>query len=155
KPILVRRCLECHSGLAPKGKLDLTTRTGALKVVVPGKPNDSELWQRVDAGEMPPKKPLADSEKKLLRAWVESGAGWGKRDALDLVEQTSDHRAGFDWWAFQPLKPGTPPNLNDTAWLKQPLDRFVRARLEEKGLTPGPEADRRTLIRRVTFDLIG
>src|SRR5688572_3196673 len=159
-PILVRRCLECHGGPQPKGKLDLTTRAGALKggrsgpAVVPGDSKASELWARVAADEMPPKKPLPDTEKKLLRSWVEQGAAW-RGGALDLFARTTQQRAGFDWWSLQPPSRPELPNVNGAAWPRNPIDRFVLARLEASHLTPSPQADPRTLFRRLSFDLLG
>src|SRR5437764_1169122 len=82
-PLLVRRCLDCHSGPEAKGKLDLSQSRSAFKggrggpAVMAGKPDDSLLWQRVRAGEMPPKKPLSAEEAELLRTWIASGAAWG------------------------------------------------------------------------------
>src|SRR4051794_37615841 len=76
-PLLARRCLDCHSGPAPKGDLDLSRRKAAQAVLAPGKPDDSTLWQRVRDAEMPPKKPLAAAEKELLRRWIAGGAKWG------------------------------------------------------------------------------
>src|SRR5687767_1609895 len=79
-PILANRCLPCHSGSTTRGGLDLSRLAGARaggdsgKVLVPGKPDDSPLWQRVHAGEMPPKKPLPAAEKAILRAWLAAGA---------------------------------------------------------------------------------
>ncbi len=159
-PILSKRCLECHSGPDPKGKLDLTTRAAALKggkngpALVPGNLDDSELWARVESGQMPPKKPLAAEEKKHLQAWIKSGAAW-HGPALDWFARSTETRAGFDWWSLQPVKRPDPPRVGKSAWPRNPIDAFILARLEEKGLTPAAEADRRTLIRRVTFDLLG
>lgn len=154
-PLLASRCLDCHSGADAKGKLDLSTLKGFTRggkggpAVVPGKPVDSLLWQRVDAEEMPPKHPLPDNERTLLRAWIEQGAKWGS-DPIDPYRYTTAHRAGHDWWSLQPLKRPTPPQGG-----VHPIDAFVRARLAEKNLQPSPPADRRTLIRRLWFDLVG
>src|SRR5688500_6611285 len=76
-PVLIERCLECHSGARPKGKLDLSRKASAARAIVPGNAHDSALWQRVAAGEMPPKKPLSEKDKALLQAWIASGAAWG------------------------------------------------------------------------------
>src|SRR5262245_6109220 len=82
-PVLIRRCLDCHSGLEPKGGLDLSRRATALRggdsgaVIVPGKPEESLLWEHVADGSMPPKTKLLEAEKALLRDWIAAGASWG------------------------------------------------------------------------------
>ena len=159
-PILARRCLDCHSGPDPKGKLDLSRRSSAFAggeagpSIVAGSPDDSPLWGRVEAGEMPPKAALPEGEKAALRGWIAGGARWGA-DPIDAFRATTSRRAGRDWWSLQPVvRPAVPP-VRDPSWARTPVDRFVLAKLEANGLAPAPEADRRTLIRRVTFDLTG
>ena len=152
-PILAARCLDCHSGAKPKGKLDLSRKAGGAAVIDAGKPASSLLWQRIEAGEMPPKKPLPESERKLLKEWIESGAAWGA-DPIDPFRYTTSSRAGRDWWALQPVRRSAVPEIGNTN-VRNELDRFIVAKLVEKGLAPSLEADRRTLIRRVYFDLIG
>jgi hypothetical protein len=159
-PLLAERCLGCHDGAKPKGGLSLASRKGAMvggdsgPALVPGKPDESPAWQRVAEGTMPPKKPLSDAEKKTLRAWITAGAVWGT-DPIDPMRYTTASRAGYDWWSLQPLAPVSPPAVRDTTWPLNPVDQFVLARLEAHGLAPAPPADRRTLIRRLTFDLLG
>jgi hypothetical protein len=159
-PLLVQRCLDCHGGPKPKGGLDLARRDAALAggksgtAIVPGRPEDSRLWQYVDAGKMPPKKPLAAAEKEVLRAWVATGAVWGT-DPIDPFRFTTARRAGYDWWALQPVRRPAAPPVHDAAWVRNPVDAFVLSRLEVNGLHPAAEADRRTLIRRLSFDLLG
>jgi hypothetical protein len=159
-PLLVQRCLDCHSGPRPKGKLDLSRHSTALAggksgaVLVPGKPADSLLWQYVDEGRMPPKRPLAAAEKDVLRAWIAAGAAWGT-DPVDAFRITTARRAGYDWWALQPVRRPPLPPVRDTDWGRNPIDALVLHRLEAAGLHPSPEADRRTLIRRLSFDLLG
>src|SRR6478736_2625254 len=90
-PVLAARCAACHSGDDPKGGLDLTRKAaavGAGKAVVPGKLADSSLWQKVEAGEMPPKGALTPAEKALLREWVAAGARWGT-DPIDPFAVTT------------------------------------------------------------------
>ncbi|MCE9566517.1 MAG: DUF1549 domain-containing protein, partial [Planctomycetes bacterium] len=150
--LLSRRCLECHSGADPKGGLDLTRKEAVLGKdgpVVAGKLDASELWKLVAANKMPPKKPLPEAEKALLKEWIESGAKWGT-DPIDPLAATTDRRAGLDWWSLQPIKR---PELPKTA--TNAVDHFVRAKLSDKGMSPAPPADKRTLIRRVYFDLVG
>ncbi|MBX9579454.1 MAG: DUF1549 domain-containing protein, partial [Gemmataceae bacterium] len=147
-PVLASHCLPCHSGPKPKGDLDLSRKAGASAAVVAGKPDDSTLWQRVAAGEMPPKKPLPEADRAVLKTWIESGAGWGT-DPIDPFRFTTATRAGLDWWSLQPVKrPAVPRTRN-------PIDHFVQDKLGDRGLSPSPPADKRTLLRRVTFDLIG
>jgi hypothetical protein len=152
-PLLASHCLDCHRGAKPKGDLDLSKKAGVLGKdgsVVPGKPAESTLWERVAADEMPPKKPLAAAEKKLLKDWIESGAKWGT-DPIDPFRITTNTRAGYDWWSLQPVKKPSAPRSN----LEHPIDAFVAAKLSDKALSLSPPADKRTQIRRVTFDLTG
>ncbi len=159
-PFLIEHCLDCHSGPRPKGGLDLsrakTARAGGDNgpALVPGKLDDSLIWKRVQAGEMPPKQPLADADKELLRRWIAGGAKWDQ-DPLDPFRFTTRKRAGLDWWALQPVRGPPLPAVTNAAWARTPIDHFVLARLEEGGLAPSPDADRRTLIRRLSFDLLG
>ena len=154
EPILVKRCSECHGPDQQKAKLRLDTRAAALMAgksgkhaVVPGKPSDSELLARVASTDpdevMPPKGPrLTDAEVATLRTWIAEGATW----------PTDDPRGH---WAFRtPARPELPA-VRDAGWARNEIDRFILARLEKEGLTPQPEADRATLIRRVSLDLIG
>jgi len=150
-PLIARRCLSCHSGNEPKGKLDLSTRTSATKggesgsAVVPGKLGESLLWEYVDSDEMPPKKPLPAAEKALLKKWIASGAKWGT-EKIDPFRFTTDARAGYDWWSLKPLA-----NLES----KRSIDSFIDARLTTAGLSSSAVAGKRTLIRRLSFDLLG
>jgi hypothetical protein len=159
-PVLVQHCLDCHSGPKPKGGLDLTRRRTALAggksgtAIVPGQPDDSRLWQYVDADRMPPKHPLSAADKELLRAWIAGGAAWGS-DPIDPFRVTTSRRAGADWWALQPVRRPPLPPVRDGGWVRNPIDAFVLQRLEAHGLRPSAAADRRTLIRRLSFDLLG
>ncbi len=161
-PILASRCLDCHSGTEPKGALDLSSAKGAAKggesgeaAFVTGKPEASPLWQRIEANEMPPKHPLPEAERKVLTEWIAAGAKWGT-DPIDPYRFSTTARAGYDWWSLQPLKRPKVPELRDTkAVIRNPIDAFVLAKLEEEDLTPSPPADARTLARRLSFDLTG
>jgi hypothetical protein len=159
-PLLARRCLECHRGAEAKGELDLSHQQKALAggesgvAIVPGKASESLLWQRISDGEMPPKKPLPEAERALLKAWIESGAKWGA-DPIDPFRYTTDARAGYDWWSLQPIvRPAVPTVSNDAA-RHNPIDAFVQAKLSEQGLTPSPPAERQVLLRRLSLDLLG
>ena len=159
-PILARRCLDCHSGPDPKGKLDLSQRASAMAggkggvAIVPGKSDESLLWEQVESGEMPPKVTLSAQEKASLRDWIAAGASWGT-DPIDPYQVTTPRRAGRDWWSLQPVRKHVPPEVANKAWVRSPIDRFVLRKLEAEGLSPQPETDRRTLIRRLCFDLTG
>ena len=140
-PIL-SACLDCHSGVEAKAKLDLSRKQSATAAL-------DEVWRRVDANEMPPKKPLTADEKKVLKAWIDAGAAWGT-DPIDPLAYTTKARAGRDWWALRPIVRVNPDRKGGGA-----IDAFILARLEKEGLKPSPLADRRTLIRRLKFDLLG
>ena len=159
-PLLARRCLDCHNATAKKGGLDLSRAAGPVTggengpALLAGKPEDSLLWERVDAEEMPPKKPLAEAEKALLRQWITDGARWGT-DPIDPFRFSTDNRAGYDWWSLQPVTRPTVQQVKVADWPRNEIDYFVLAKLEAAGLAPAAEADARTLIRRLYFDLIG
>ena len=156
-PVLAARCLECHSGADPKGGLDLTRKDavlGAKGSVTPGKPDASELWKKVAADEMPPKKPLPAAEKAILKEWIVSGAKWGA-DPIDPLAATTSKRAGLDWWSLQPIKRPTIPVSRDPKGSVNPIDAFVQRKLADNKMVPAPPADRRALVRRVYFDLLG
>jgi hypothetical protein len=159
-PVLIEHCLDCHSGTKPKGGLDLSRRGAAMAgghagaVVVPGKPEESRLWDYVERNKMPPKKPLSAAAKETLRAWIAAGAAWGT-DPVDPARVTTTKRAGYDWWALQPIAKPTLPPVVDASRARNPLDLFVLNQLEARGLHFAGPADRRTLIRRLAFDLLG
>ena len=152
-PLLAEHCLSCHAGPKPRGDLDLSRKAAAYAEsrIVPGKPAESLLWKQIESGEMPPKKKLPEGAKAVLKAWIESGAKWGA-DPIDPFRFSTSTRAGQDWWSLQPVKKIVPPHAS---FSKNPIDDFWLAKLRDKGLSPSPAADRRTLIRRVSFDLIG
>ncbi len=158
-PILVKHCLECHNASDRKGKLDLSSAANALRhkspIIISSKPHESSLWQKVIDDEMPPKKTLSIAEKSKLKSWIEQGAKWGKIDPLNRYAFSSDTHAGADWWSLQIVKRPPMPAVQAKQWIKNPIDAFILAKLEAKGLTPSPVADRRTLIRRSYFDLVG
>src|SRR5205823_2665936 len=166
RPVLADRCFPCHGPEKQKGGLRLDSSAALLKgggrgpAVVPGKPDESLLVSAVRHGEalkMPPKAKLPPQEVADLAAWVKTGAPWP--DAAGVRPDGGDRSAVSDedrrFWAFQKPVAVRPPAVKDAAWVKSPIDRFILAKLEANGLRPAPPADRRTLIRRATFDLIG
>lgn len=159
-PLLSSKCLSCHTGAEAKAGLDLTLREKLLTggesgaAIVAGNAEKSLLWQRIAADEMPPKHPLNNEEKGTIKQWIEAGAIWSG-GALDPLKISTNQRAGYDWWSLQPLTRTVPPNVRQAARLKQPIDSFVQAKLEARGLSPASPAEKHALIRRLTFDLIG
>src|SRR6478752_310788 len=104
---------------------------------------------------MPPKKPLPEKEKAILKDWIAGGARWGT-DPIDPLAITTASRAGRNWWSLQPIRsPAVPKVLDAGPDIQNEVDRFIIARLRAHGMSPAPRADRRTLIRRVYFDLLG
>ena len=163
-PILARACLHCHDATSRKGGLDLSTRDSAFTggdqgpALVAHQTADSTLHQRVEADDMPPDGPLPERDKKLLRRWIADGASWGT-DPIDPFRYSTALRAGYDWWAWQPLKSHSIPAIPNTpataAGDSNPIDAFVHARLQQHGLHPSPIADGRALLRRLYLTLIG
>jgi mono/diheme cytochrome c family protein len=159
-PILEARCVGCHDAKAKRGGLDLSTRAGLLaggdegKVVVPGQSAKSRLLQFVSGPK--PKMPrtgpkLGDAEVALLRRWIDAGADWpaGQKLAAKAIA------AEETWWSLRSLTRPALPVTKDRAWGRTPVDAFILRALESKGLRPSPEANRRTLFRRLSFDLVG
>ena len=173
RPVLIDNCYKCHSHDADrvKGGFLLDSASALLMggdtgpAIVPGNPKGSLLITAItykdEDLQMPPKgKKLSDAQIADLTEWVRRGAPYPTPHASNLTPQTSAASVGVgkNHWAFQPVKkpavpaPATP---TDAAWIKTPVDNFILAKLADHGLAPNPAADPRTLIRRVTFDLIG
>ncbi|MBD3673398.1 MAG: DUF1549 domain-containing protein, partial [Planctomycetaceae bacterium] len=154
-PLITSKCLDCHSSREPEGNLNLSSKKAAFAggdsggVISPGQLTESYLWNRISNDEMPPKHPLTAKEKQLFKKWIESGAKWGT-DPIDPFAFTTDSRAGYDWWSLQPLR-----DVQSADSTSHPIDAFVRKQLKKHRLSPSPRADRRTLIRRLSFDLVG
>jgi hypothetical protein len=159
-PLLERKCFSCHNPQERKGDFSLETwaDVAGSGYVVAGDADSSYLLEVITPqdGKRPDmpkdKSPLSNEEVALLREWVETGAAWP--DGYKLQEELVTDR---DWWSWQPLNRPQPPQLaaREKAWVRTPIDAFIRAKLREHGLSPSPEADRRTLVRRVYFDLTG
>ena len=154
EPILIKRCSECHGPDKPKSNLRLDSRAAATQAgksgqpaLVPGQPDASELIKRVTASDpddvMPPKGArLTGQEVAALRQWIAEGATWPEVDSRRH-------------WAFiKPTRP-IPPSVSHELWVRNEIDRFVLARLDQEGLSPQVEADRHTLARRLHLDLTG
>jgi hypothetical protein len=157
RPVLTGTCLNCHAGKKLKGGLRLDSRAALLKggdsgpAIVPGDPDRSLLIQALrhthDEIKMPPGKRLPGPVVDAFGAWVKGGAAWPK--GLVLSPAAKDRL-----WALAPVK-DVKPQPDPSGWSANPVDCFIRAKLREGGLEPASPADRRTLIRRVTFDLTG
>lgn len=160
RPLFIRRCLECHDAEKHSGGLRLDSRQGVLTggesgpAIVPFKVEDSLMMSAVkrEGGlEMPPKEKLTAAEVGILAEWIKTGADWPDSQVLTLDQQGDKAKTH---WAFQPLKAPAIPSLNHP-WVRTPLDAFVLQTLHQQGLTPSAEADRRTLIRRLSYTLTG
>jgi mono/diheme cytochrome c family protein len=163
QPILQANCWRCHSEQKASGQLRLDAKAGAMKggisgaVIIPGNSKASRLLHRLRGEGGEKRMPLGGDALKqeqieLLKRWIDQGAGWpdaGQSQISNLKSQTPKH------WAF--VKPARPaiPQVKNQKWIRNPVDAFVLARLEKEGLTPAPEADRVTLLRRLSLDLIG
>ena len=169
--MLVQSCVGCHGPKLQEAGLRLDSRADMLKgieghpVVVPGHPEHSLLMNVTNyAGDvqMPPKGKLSDRELAVLTKWIQLGAPWPeeKSDKVAMAGAAAGLEARFstartEHWAFQPVKRLAPPEVKNPGWCRTPVDRFVLTKLEQAGLKPSTEADRRTLLRRVTLDLTG
>src|SRR5579884_3103212 len=148
RPILAENCFACHGpdSAARKADLRLDRRDDAVKAeaIAPGDPDKSALIERIFSDKrgqvMPPpktKKKLTDAQKETLKRWIAAGAEYEPH------------------WSFLAPKRPQPPAVKDAGWIRNPIDRFILAELEKRGLKPAPEADRRTLARRLSLDLTG
>jgi len=168
KPILVEECLSCHVGADAQGKLVLTTRAALLKGGASGpslsltKPADSLLLRavRYEGRRMPPKGKLAQPKIDTLTRWVAAGAPWPSGPEGDLQSKVFHGPPPVNeetkrFWSFQPVKRPAVPKPRNAAWVRNPVDAFILAKLEASGLTPNPPADRAQLIRRAYYDVIG
>jgi hypothetical protein len=165
RPVLVQQCYSCHSAKAKnvKGGLLLDTRVGIRKggesgpAVVPGKPDDSLLLDalRYDGLEMPPKSKLPKKMVVAFEIWIRNGAVDPREGKIEPGRRTIDLVAGRKFWSFQPIRQLSLPIVQNKTWARNEIDRFLLARLEAASITPNTDTDKRTLLRRVYFDLIG
>lgn len=164
RPVLVEHCYECHAAEAKivRGGLLLDSREGMREggdsgpAVVPGNLEESLIIEalRHESFEMPPDNPLPKSVVADFVDWIERGAE-APQGEMPAVAETVDVDRAKGHWSFQPLIVPAVPEVTDSRWVRTAVDNFVLNRLEQAGLEPSPEADKRTLIRRATFDLIG
>src|SRR5258706_3374859 len=168
RPILISNCYTCHTNLK-MGGLQLDSLEHILKggnsgpTVVPGHAEQSRLIHAVTYADerlkMPPQAKLSDEQIADLRTWVDQGAHWAASEpSPSLAAQPKEYvitREQRRFWAFQPVRQPALPKVSNVTWVQTPIDRFILARIEAKGLQPVPSSDKVTLIRRATFDLIG
>ncbi len=153
--IFAKHCLRCHNDIDQKGDFSLETEA-SLRTSDFVQPADtsSHLLAVIQAdGDQPPlmpkdAEPLSKEQVEEIRRWIESGADWPDGETI------SDGVSDFDWWSFRPIANPTVPSI-DSAWIRTPIDAFALKKLTEQGLEPNGETDRRTLIRRLTYDLTG
>ena len=167
RPVLASNCFTCHTS-SKMGGLQVDSRESLLKgggrgaAVVPGDPGGSLLIQAVshshDELKMPPQGKLKRREIEDLAAWIKAGAAWPETTTASSAAKsgakpiTAEQR---NFWAFRPVRKPELPSVENEAWVRNPIDRFVLARLEAEGLKPAGPASKRTLIRRAYFDLVG
>ena len=167
RPVLVERCHSCHSEQASTvfANLKLDSRAGVERgghsglVVNPGDPDSSRLIKalRYDPGlvGMPPTGKLPDRQIEALTEWVRIGAPWPEQEAAAVTSEVLSEDRRKDHWAWQPVKKPDLPEIVNTDWPRGAIDRFILAKLEEKGITSGKDAGRYATLRRLTFDLTG
>ncbi|PQO45382.1 PSD1 and planctomycete cytochrome C domain-containing protein [Blastopirellula marina] len=161
RPLLAQHCFECHGPKEQKSDLRLDRRGHFLKggsggpIVEPGKPDESELIASVkyETYEMPPKGQLPDEQIAILETWVERGAFWPETEG-DVREDELFTKEDLAWWAFQPVtRPEVPPA--DAATVQNSIDHFILAKLADEQIPAAPPAEKRDLIRRLYFDMLG
>ena len=158
RPILIESCLRCHGDSKKSGQLRVDSREMLLKggtsgaAIVPGKPEESLLIRAIqrqaDVSAMPPEKEKALKPNQVadMVAWIKAGAVWPAKTAKF---ETAKH------WAFEPIHSVAPPRVQDRSWVTSSVDSFIRSKHEAAGVIPAPSAEKRSLLRRVTFDLTG
>jgi hypothetical protein len=168
RPVLVEHCFKCHGNGNRKGQLQLDSRASMLKggeigpVVIPGQPDKSVLIKAIrytdDQLKMPPKGKLPDANIADFIQWVKSGAPWPENAVVKgglAGKEPVDLNARKRPWSLEPLQKHLLPTCANKSWARSPIDTFILAKLEAAGLRASPPADKRSLIRRVTYDLIG
>jgi hypothetical protein len=169
-PVLAQKCVQCHAQTPSMANLDLRTRAGALKggqhgpAIVPGSATSSHLYMHL-TGQEQPQMPmggrLTEAEIAAIKSWIDGGAEWDAELTLSPpappkeVSEKKFTEQQRKCWAFQKVVKPAVPAVKDQSWVRTPVDAFILAKLEQKGLQPNPAADKVTLIRRATFDLTG
>ena len=164
RPVFARNCYACHTEMRAGGlRLDSADavqkggKSGAP--IVPGNPDESLLVQAIRQTharlKMPPSGRLKDDEIDAIVAWVKSGAVWPKGAPAEIKSTYTITPEQRSFWAFQPVRKPAIPEIKNASFVRNPIDNFVLAKLQEKGLKPAPPADKRVLIRRATLDLTG
>lgn len=168
-PIIERECLRCHGGDGRvRGGFRIDARGGLLlggdrgPAIDEKNPEESLILKMIswesDEYQMPPKARLSNEEIAIITEWVLEGATWADGIGSDVPAGEFEAQTipdGGDWWAWQPLTDPKVPEVRNPEWIRNPIDAFILARLEEAGIDPAPEADRRTLIKRVAYDITG
>ncbi|MEX2214089.1 MAG: DUF1549 domain-containing protein [Phycisphaeraceae bacterium] len=164
RPLFAQHCAECHDGKKKKGGLRLDSPAFIAKggdtgkIFIAGKPDASMIIKAVRHGDpdfkMPPKKKLSDEEIALLVKWIERGAAL-PQDKAPTAQGPYDYDKWRQFWSFKPLEKPAVPLVKNEKWVRNPIDAFIAAKHEALSLAPAPQADRYTLIRRATFDLLG
>ena len=168
RPVLVRECYSCHSDQAGQRKGGLRVDTKArLEVggdsgpaIVPGDAAESLLLSAINHEDyvMPPRKKLSDREIADFRSWIEMGAPDPRKTKTTKAQSTvsnEDIKKGRQFWSFKRPKSSSVPNVEQLAWVRNPIDNFILAKLSDENLVPNEDADPNSLLRRLTFDLIG
>jgi len=169
RPLLLSKCVDCHSEDYAEGGLSLGSREGLERgadsgaVLIPGDPESSRLIQLVrgaEALQMPPDSTLTPQEIAILEKWIADGAVWPEYDRESYTLSSQDPDEKFteqqrSHWAFRPVAQVDPPQLEDTSWIQSPIDAFILEKLNEAGLAPALPLEKQALLRRVTFDLTG
>ncbi len=163
RPLLAEHCFKCHGDAKQKGGLRLDSRDAVLTggdsgaAIIPADTVESLLLQAVrhESLEMPPNEKLPDASIASLEEWVLRGAPWPKTSEMPRSAERGFTDEDRKWWAIQPLLDYAPPEEDNGGWARNDIDRFVFSQLRREHLEPAPEADRATLIRRLSFDLTG
>lgn len=165
RPVLVQHCYECHASDAKivRGGLQLDSKVATLKggdsgpAIVPGKPEDSLLLSAIkhESLAMPPKSKLPDNVITDFETWIRDGAVDPREEVKPAKLAPVDFAAAKSHWAFQKISDPPPPQVQNATWAVSPIDQFVLSKLEQSGMQPAAATDKRTLLRRATFDLIG